>query len=53
MVCCVCKKKFIRSIDLTEFTKKKAEFDNYISKVIDSLTEEEFSKKMMKFGKSY
>ena len=45
MVCSVCKRKFIRSIDLTEFYKNKREFEDEISKVIDSLTEEQLSTK--------
>ena len=45
MVCSVCKRKFIRSIDLTEFYKNKQEFEDEISKVIDSLTEEQLSTK--------
>ena len=45
MVCCVCKKKFIRSVDLTEYYKNKVEFDNKITKIIDALTEEELTKK--------
>jgi len=43
MVCCVCKKTFIKSIDLTDYYAKKKEFDNNISRIIDSLTEEELS----------
>ena len=50
MVCCVCKKQFIRSIDLTEYYQNKRKFDDHISKIIDVLTEEELSKKMMKYG---
>ena len=50
MVCCVCKKPFIRCVDLTEYYQKKQEFDNKITRVIDSLTEEQLSKKTMKFG---
>uniref|UniRef100_A0A6C0DAJ5 Uncharacterized protein n=1 Tax=viral metagenome TaxID=1070528 RepID=A0A6C0DAJ5_9ZZZZ len=45
MVCCVCKKQFIRSIDLTEYYQNKRKFDDHISKIIDVLTEEELSKK--------
>ena len=45
MVCCVCKKNFIRSVDLTEYYQVKKEFDNRISKIIDALTEEDLSKK--------
>jgi hypothetical protein len=45
MVCCVCKKPFIRSVDLTEYYQKKQEFDNKITRVIDSLTEEQLSTK--------
>jgi hypothetical protein len=45
MVCCVCKKNFIRSVDLTEYYQTKREFDNKISKIIDSLTEEQLSTK--------
>ena len=45
MVCSVCKKSFIRSLDLTEYYQTKKEFDNTITKIIDTLTEEELSKK--------
>jgi hypothetical protein len=45
MVCCVCKKTFIRSVDLTDYYEKKREFDNKISNIINSLTETELSKK--------
>jgi hypothetical protein len=45
MVCSVCKKTFIRSLDLTEYYQNKQEFDNTITKIIDTLTEEELSKK--------
>jgi hypothetical protein len=45
MVCSVCKKNFIRSVDLTEYYKNKEEFDNTITKIIDSLTEEELAKR--------
>jgi hypothetical protein len=50
MVCSVCKKTFIRSLDLTEYYQNKQEFDNTITKIIDTLTEEELSKKKMKYG---
>lgn len=45
MVWCVCKKKFIRSVDLSDYYQNKKEFDNKITKIIDSLTEEELSQK--------
>ena len=45
MFCCVCKKTFIRSLDLTEYYQNKREFDTTITKIIDTLTEQELSKK--------
>ena len=45
MVCCICKKKFIRSVDLTEYYQTKQEFDNKITNIIDALTEEQLAKK--------
>lgn len=45
MACSICKRNFIRSIDLTEFYKNKREFEDEVSKVIDSLTEEELVKR--------
>jgi hypothetical protein len=41
MVCNICKKPFIRSVDLTEYYQKKKEFDDNISNIIDTLTETE------------
>jgi hypothetical protein len=38
-------KTFIKSVDLTEYYKKKREFDNNISNIIDALTETELSTK--------
>jgi len=45
MVCCVCKKTFIRSVDLTEYYEKKREFEMNVLNVIESLTETELSTK--------
>jgi hypothetical protein len=38
MVCCVCKKKFIKTKTKEEYYEKKMEFDKEISMLIDSLT---------------
>jgi len=45
MVCSVCKKNFIRSVDLTEFHKHKQAFEAEVSKAIDLLSDEQLAAK--------
>ncbi len=43
MVCGVCKKNFTRSSDVADYYNKKRAFEDQMSKMIDTMTEEELN----------
>jgi len=44
MTCSICKKRFVRTKTENEYYAKKTEYEEEISNIIDSLTDEELNK---------